>query len=59
MYDSHLRSQRERRSRSRVWLVQELGCTVDLITQWEEGISLPSVAIQVALDQILGRTDQS
>jgi DNA-binding transcriptional regulator YiaG len=45
MYDLHLRSRRERCGWSRAWLAQALGSTVDLITQWEEGVSLPSLAL--------------
>jgi tetratricopeptide (TPR) repeat protein/transcriptional regulator with XRE-family HTH domain len=59
MYGPHLRSRRERHGRSRAWLAQALGSTVDLIAQWEEGISLPSLATQAAIDQFLGRTEQS
>ena len=59
MYDPHLRSRRERYGWSRAWLAQALGSTADLIAQWEEGISLPSPAMQAAIDQILGKTEQS
>ena len=59
MYDSYLRSWRKRHGWSRASLAQALGSTVDLITEWEEGISLPSSAMQAAIDQFLGRTDQS
>jgi transcriptional regulator with XRE-family HTH domain len=59
MYDPDLRSRRERCGWSRAWLAQALGSTVDLVTQWEEGVSLPSLALQAALDQLLGGTDQS
>src|SRR5437667_7617280 len=59
MYDPDLRSRRERHGCSRAWLAQALGSTVDLVTQWEEGVSLPSSALQAALDRILGGADQS
>jgi len=59
MYDPHLRSRRERRGWSLVWLAQALGSTVDLIAQWEEGSALPSHAMQAALNQLFGGTDQS
>jgi tetratricopeptide (TPR) repeat protein/transcriptional regulator with XRE-family HTH domain len=59
MYGPHLRSCRERRGWSRARLAQALATAEDLIAQWEEGISLPSSAMQAALDELLGRTDQS
>lgn len=59
MYGPHLRSGRERRGWSRSELAQALGSTVGLITEWEEGISLPPPVIQEALDQLLGRIDRS
>src|SRR5215469_9340148 len=59
MYDSHLRSWRERHGWSRTRLAEALGVTIDLIAEWEEGISLPPPAIQAALKQITESADQS
>jgi tetratricopeptide (TPR) repeat protein/transcriptional regulator with XRE-family HTH domain len=59
MYGPHLRSWRERHGWSRASLAQALGCAADLIAQWEEGVSVPSSAMQAALHQLFERIDQS
>src|SRR5437763_15329470 len=58
MYGPHLRSRREQCGLSRPELAQALETTVNLIAQWEEGISLPPPALQAALDQFFEGTDR-